>query len=74
MWTALLKDCIWVFSAPSFGVSLEYGAESICYSSFLFQVKTVAIGLGAGLLPTFLHECLTFPEIVSRIAADIDIN
>ena len=31
--------------------------------SHLSQVKTLVIGLGAGLLPMFLHECIRFLHI-----------
>ena len=31
--------------------------------SHLSQVKTLIIGLGAGLLPMFLHECIRFLHI-----------
>lgn len=35
-----------------------------CPIALIFQVNAVVIGLGAGLLPMFLHRCLPTLDIV----------
>lgn len=43
-------------------MSLSY--FEFCPIALIFQVNAVVIGLGAGLLPMFLHRCLPTLDIV----------